>query len=136
MSKGMTGIFVPNAILLDRELTSSEKLVLSEIHYLSKGEMGCIATNAHFASLTGFTTTHISTMVSKLRNLGRVSSEPAYTVSGRKLTSNVRLEGSERISMAELRQADVLLRGEARQGEGAPPRMRGFIREHPRAEGI
>lgn len=65
------GVFVPRVVWLDGRLTSVDKVILMEVHYLDN-EDGCYASNARFAELCGCSESKVAHAVSKLKELGYV----------------------------------------------------------------
>ncbi len=51
MAKEITGLFIPKVILANKQLSSSEKMVLSEVHFLDQTPKGCYASNAHIGEM-------------------------------------------------------------------------------------
>jgi DNA-binding Lrp family transcriptional regulator len=67
-----TGYWIPVEIADNPDLSWSERILWAEIHALSKGAKGCIASNAHFADHLGLSQERISRMISHLREQGLV----------------------------------------------------------------
>jgi len=99
------GLFIPKVILQDKRLGMSEKLILSEIHYLD-GENGCYATNAHLGDVVGLSKRQVSEIISRLKEKSYLVWEPEEkNRSGRTLRSNVEITDEvERYTIDTLRQ--------------------------------
>ncbi|MBQ7604299.1 MAG: helix-turn-helix domain-containing protein [Clostridia bacterium] len=69
---GVRGLWIPREVLLDRDLSALEKIILTEIDALS-GDDGCRASNAYLAGVCGCSEKGISSAVSKLAKNGYVS---------------------------------------------------------------
>ena len=67
MERDFKGIWIPKAIWL-MDISANEKILLSEISSLDKGE-GCFATNKYLSDFLGVTENRISVMISKLKGL-------------------------------------------------------------------
>ena len=66
------GVWVPDEVLQDSQLTPIEKLIFSMIIGLAQGEKGCYATNQYLAERCHCSVTTASITVSKLIKLGYV----------------------------------------------------------------
>ena len=66
------GVWIPKTIWLDERLNSLDKVILTEIDSLDKGERGCYASNQHIANFCQCSEWKVSTSVSKLIKLGYV----------------------------------------------------------------
>ena len=67
----MTGLWIPQEIMQNTELTLTEKCILSQIIAYSETENGvCFASNAHFAEAFGCTAGTVSRSIAKLEKLG------------------------------------------------------------------
>lgn len=71
----INGIWLPNTILIDANLTQTEKIILSEIMQLVSLEHGCIASNNHFSTLIGITKPNVSRALKSLSEKGYISIE-------------------------------------------------------------
>ena len=66
------GVWIPKEIWLDERLTALDKVILTEIDSLDRGENGCFASNEHLAKFSQCGLTKVSTSISKLIELGYV----------------------------------------------------------------
>lgn len=72
MKRAFKGIWIPRFLWELKELTWSEKLVLLEIDSLSALDLGCIASDQHFADFLGIKKGTASNIVSSLRKKGYI----------------------------------------------------------------
>ena len=63
----LKGIWIPAKIILNKNLTTTEKLVLSIILYLSEKQKYCFASNKYIGEIINVTSGRISKVVSKLK---------------------------------------------------------------------
>lgn len=66
------GVWIPREIWLDDRLNALEKVILTEIHSLDKGEDHCWAGNEYLAQFCQCSTSKVTKAVSKLIELGYV----------------------------------------------------------------
>lgn len=110
----ITGLFIPRAILQNRNLTSSDKLVLAEVFFLSMGGRVCYATNAHLAEMSGLSKNQVSKIISRLRRADLVLWQAADNRANRILRANLQNDDVGRAvhdlmrgNAAEAQRADV-----------------------------
>lgn len=72
--KDKSYIIIPQDILEDNELNSTDKLVYGIILSLTRNNGFCWASNQYIADILKITTRTVSTCISKLRKLGYVQS--------------------------------------------------------------
>lgn len=60
------GVWIPKEVWLSEELSIQEKILYVEIDSLDRND-GCYATNEHFASFLGVSSSHISRLISQLQ---------------------------------------------------------------------
>lgn len=75
------GIWIPNEILHNQELTSTEKILYAEIYYLDRPDIHCTASNEYFSEFLNMSESGVKKCLNHLRELGYI-----YTASfdGRK----------------------------------------------------
>lgn len=73
-SNQIEGLWIPIEILSNQNLSANEKLVLSIIKALDKGQ-GCFASNTYIAKLVGLKSGTLSNMISSLKEKGFVEVE-------------------------------------------------------------
>lgn len=71
-SRDFKGIWIPNDIWLDKELTALDKVLLAEIDSFCINGKGCSAGNQYFADFCQCSEKKVSTSISKLTKLGYV----------------------------------------------------------------
>lgn len=71
-SNQFEGLWIPVEILSNQNLSANEKLVLSIIKALDKGQ-GCFASNKYIAGLIGLKSTTLSNIVSSLKEKGFIN---------------------------------------------------------------
>jgi biotin operon repressor len=78
MDKNLTYLQIPNNILENKELDGDNKILLSKIIELHKRGNGCYASNNKFGNLIGMSRTSISKRITKLKQLGYVTTEDVW----------------------------------------------------------
>ena len=64
------GVWIPKEVWLDTRLNALEKIILTEIDSLDKGERGCWASNKYIAEFCQCSESKVSTAISKMIKLG------------------------------------------------------------------
>lgn len=70
MERDFKGVWIPNYIWLNENLSMLDKVLLVEIDSLDQSERGCFASNKYFAEFCGCSESAISKSISKLIKLG------------------------------------------------------------------
>lgn len=83
ISKTLTFLQIPNSILENTELDGDNKILLSKIIELHKRAGSCFASNNTFGNLIGMSRTSASKRITKLRDLGYITTEPVLDVDGK-----------------------------------------------------
>ncbi|WP_318350571.1 hypothetical protein [Aquipluma nitroreducens] len=78
MNEKRKGIWIPIELMSDKKLDWANKALLFEIASLHELPGGCIASNEHFAELLGIKSPAASKRVTKLKELGYISTEDVY----------------------------------------------------------
>jgi biotin operon repressor len=78
MDKNLTFLQIPNSILENRELDGDNKILLSKIIELHKRAGSCFASNNTFGNLIGMSRTSVSKRITKLKQLGYVTTEDVW----------------------------------------------------------
>lgn len=78
MDKNLTFLQIPNSILENRELDGDNKILLSKIIELHKRAGSCFASNNTFGNLIGMSRTSASKRITKLKQLGYVTTEDVW----------------------------------------------------------
>ena len=63
----LKGLWIPVEILLNKDLSDKEKIILSMILYLSEETKSCFASNKYIASIVNVTTNRVSKIISSLK---------------------------------------------------------------------
>ena len=63
----LKGLWIPAEILLNKDLSDKEKIILSMILYLSEETKSCFASNKYIASIVNVTANRVSKIISSLK---------------------------------------------------------------------
>jgi len=63
----LKGLWIPAEILLNKDLSDKEKIILSMILYLSEETKSCFASNKYIASIANVTANRVSKIISSLK---------------------------------------------------------------------
>ena len=74
----LKGLWIPAEILLNKDLSDKEKIILSMILYLSEETKSCFASNKYIANIVNVTNERVSKIISSLKNKGYVSVKLKY----------------------------------------------------------
>ena len=85
----LKGIWIPENIIFDTELSTTEKFVLSVILYLSENEKCCFASNRYIASIINVSTGRASKIISKLKARGYVQVKLNYKTGSKEIENRV-----------------------------------------------
>ncbi len=85
----LKGIWIPAKIILNKNLTTTEKLVLSIILYLSEKQKYCFASNKYIGEIINVTSGRVSKVVSKLKEKGYIRVKLNYKNESREIESRV-----------------------------------------------
>lgn len=69
MNRDFKGVWIPKEIWLDKNLNALDKIILTEVDSLDKGEDGCYASNQYIAEFCQCSITKVSSSISKLIKL-------------------------------------------------------------------
>ena len=64
----LKGLWIPAEILLNKDLSDKEKIILSMILYLSEETKSCFASNKYIASIINVTANRVSKIISSLKD--------------------------------------------------------------------
>ncbi len=76
--KKLKGLWIPAEILLNKDLSDKEKIILAMILYLSEEKGRCFASNKYIANIVNVTNERVSKIISSLKNKGYVSVKLKY----------------------------------------------------------
>lgn len=85
----LKGIWIPENIIFDTELSTTEKFVLSVILYLSENEKCCFASNRYISNIINVSTGRTSKIISKLRAKGYVEVKLNYKTGSKEIENRV-----------------------------------------------
>ena len=74
----LKGLWIPAEILLNKDLSDKEKIILAMILYLSEEKGRCFASNKYIANIVNVTNERVSKIISSLKNKGYVSVKLKY----------------------------------------------------------
>ena len=69
----LKGLWIPAEILLNKNLSDKEKVILAIILYLSEETKSCFASNKYIANIVNVTHERVSKIISSLKDKGYVS---------------------------------------------------------------
>jgi biotin operon repressor len=78
MSNNKTFLQIPKYILENKELDGDNKILLSKIIELHNRGNGCYASNNTFGDLIGMSRTSVSKRITKLKNLGYITTKDVW----------------------------------------------------------
>ena len=64
----LKGLWIPVEVLLNKDLSDKEKIILSMIWYLSEETKSCFASNKYIASIVNVTANRVSKIISSLKD--------------------------------------------------------------------
>ncbi len=98
MSKrNLKGLWIPAEILLNKELSDKEKIILSMIVYLSDETGSCFASNKYIASIVNVTSDRVSKIVSSLKKKGFIEVMLKLKVDSKEVESRQIIPNKEKI---------------------------------------
>lgn len=74
----LKGLWIPVEILINKELSDKEKIILSMILYLSKDTGHCFATNNYFSDILNVTVVSISRIINSLKKKNYIKVNMKY----------------------------------------------------------
>lgn len=81
----LKGLWIPAEILLNKDLSDKEKIILSMILYLSEETKSCFASNKYIASIVNVTHERVSKIISSLKDKGYVSVKLKYKTDSKEI---------------------------------------------------
>lgn len=81
----LKGIWIPAEILLNKNLSDKEKVILAMILYLSEEKGSCFASNKYIASIVNVTHERVSKIISSLKDKGYVSVKLKYKTDSKEI---------------------------------------------------
>ena len=68
VTQKLKGLWIPEEVLLNKDLSDKEKIILSMILYLSEETKSCFASNKYIASIVNVTANRVSKIISSLKD--------------------------------------------------------------------
>ena len=81
----LKGLWIPAEILLNKDLSDKEKIILAMILYLSEEKGRCFASNKYIANIVNVTNERVSKIISSLKNKGYVSVKLKYKTDSKEI---------------------------------------------------
>ena len=81
----LKGLWIPAKILLNKDLSDKEKIILSMILYLSEEKGSCFASNKYIANIVNVTPERVSKIISSLKDKGYVSVKLKYKTDSKEI---------------------------------------------------
>ena len=81
----LKGLWIPAEILLNKDLSDKEKIILSIILYLSEETKSCFASNRYIANIVNVTHERVSKIISSLKDKGYVSVKLKYKTDSKEI---------------------------------------------------
>lgn len=81
----LKGLWIPAGILLNRELSDKEKIILAMILYLSEETSSCFASNKYIANIVNVTADRVSKIISSLREKNYIKVKLKYKTDSKEI---------------------------------------------------
>ena len=81
----LKGLWIPAEILLNKDLSDKEKIILSMILYLSEEKGSCFASNKYIANIVNVTPERVSKIISSLKDKGYVKVKLKYKTDSKEI---------------------------------------------------
>lgn len=81
----LKGLWIPAEILLNKELSDKEKIILAMILYLSEEKGSCFANNKYIANIVNVTPERVSKIISSLKDKGYVDVKLKYKTDSKEI---------------------------------------------------
>ena len=81
----LKGFWIPAEILLNKDLSDKEKIILSMILYLSEEKGNCFASNKYIASIVNVTPERVSKIIRSLKDKGYVKVKLKYKIDSKEI---------------------------------------------------
>lgn len=81
----LKGLWIPAEILLNKELTDKEKIILAIILYLSEETKSCFASNKYIANIVNVTADRVSKIISSLREKNYIKVKLKYKTDSKEI---------------------------------------------------
>ena len=104
------GLWIPIEILLNKDLSDKEKIILSMILYLSEETKSCFASNKYIASIVNVTANRVSKIISSLKEKQYIKVKLKYKTDSKEIEERQILpivENINRCSQKHLEGIDI-----------------------------
>lgn len=81
----LKGLWIPAEILLNKDLSDKEKIILAIILYLSEETKSCFASNKYIANIVNVTHERVSKIISSLKDKGYVRVKLKYKTDSKEI---------------------------------------------------
>ena len=81
----LKGLWIPAEILLNKNLSDKEKIILAIILYLSEETKSCFASNKYIANIVNVTPERVSKIISSLKDKGYISVKLKYKTDSKEI---------------------------------------------------
>ena len=81
----LKGLWIPAEILLNKDLSDKEKIILSMILYLSEETKSCFASNKYIASIVNVTANRVSKIISSLKEKQYIKVQLKYKTDSKEI---------------------------------------------------
>ena len=81
----LKGLWIPAEILLNKDLSDKEKIILSMILYLSEEKGSCFASNKYIANIVNVTPERVSKIISSLKDKEYVKVKLKYKTDSKEI---------------------------------------------------
>ena len=81
----LKGLWIPAEILLNKNLSDKEKVILAIILYLSEETKSCFASNKYIANIVNVTPERVSKIISSLKDKGYISVKLKYKTDSKEI---------------------------------------------------
>ncbi len=95
----LKGLWIPAEILLNKDLSDKEKIILSMILYLSEEKASCFASNKYIANIVNVTSERVSKIISSLKDKGYVKVKLKYKTDSKEIEERQIIPIVENINM-------------------------------------
>ena len=106
----LKGLWIPVEILLNKDLSDKEKIILSIILYLSEETKSCFASNKYIASIVNVTANRVSKIISSLKDKEYIKVKLKYKTDSKEIEERQILpivENINRCSQKHLEGIDI-----------------------------
>ena len=110
VTQKLKGLWIPVEVLLNKDLSDKEKIILSMILYLSEETKSCFASNKYIASIVNVTANRVSKIISSLKDKEYIKVKLKYKTDSKEIEERQILpivENINRCSQKHLEGIDI-----------------------------